>query len=116
MEIVAALRCYRWGPTQASYTPPNKDVVLGLFVRNPPAEWLDDKNPIYVKAGDRRCELISRSISSYSTIGDAPPFHAAFFVPNDVVEMTLVIGELPPVKFRVEKKSHDFINPNDPPL
>lgn len=115
-KIVSARRSENWGPSNAKYHPPDpKDVVLWVQVKPTPDGWRDGKVPLYVQAGDRRCDHISRSVSTYSSLGEAPPDHAAFVVPRDVLAMTLVVGDQPPKTFKADKEIIDDIDPNNPP-
>jgi hypothetical protein len=117
-KVVSALRTESWrpyfnGPELKPSDP--KDVVLWVRVSGVPSGWHNPKVPLYVKAGEQRCDFMSRSMSSYSNLGPPPPDHAAFLVPRDSLEMTLVLGDLPPKSFRADRRVLDRIDASDPP-
>lgn len=84
---------------QLKATNPTEDVVLLLGVAGlTPDEFQKiDRDKVYVLAGDRKCVP---NVASSGVINDRPEIKLGIIVPKNVLDLQLVVGDFPPVKFK----------------
>jgi hypothetical protein len=117
-KVFSALRTQSWRPYPGGpeLTPNSADeVVLWVQVQDVPDDWYRPKVMLYLQAGERRFEYMTKSVSVYRSAGSPPLHHAAFLVPKDALEMGLVLGAHPIMKFRADQRILPSIDASAPP-
>lgn len=114
-KVFAALRTPSWvpypgGPALRPNSP--NEIVLWVRIQDAPADW--PSVDAYVQLGERRFEYMSKSVSVLTSAG-TPLHHAAFLVPKDALELSLVVGSHPALRFQVDPRILPSIDATSPP-
>lgn len=112
IKVVAAQRTKEYSTGTRSVTPKGlEDNVLlvlrieGISINK--FNELADEDKIYVINNDNQYKPSIRETSQKVTIGDktiSPWILCVFSIPENILEMELVVGDYPPVEFKAEKE------------
>lgn len=99
-QVIFAKRTHKLSSPFGDYTAKDSqtDVILLLKIKGISSEEFEKikEDKRYVLAGERRCELI------YTLHFETGERELAFAVPKDVIELKLILGDIPAKSFKTE--------------